>query len=354
MQKNQKGKEEGLPEIAQRLREKKPIVFVMLGIIGLAIVSMFFLGKSNKKSVQPIEESYSIQQPTESQVVKPLQANVQPETKTDPVVLQQQAALIQAKKNELQQRLTAPLMVVSNSGASKTDASAQANVSQSSDMNTQFMTDASSKQIETALATIIGPLNAIIAQGSFIHAILEPATNSDLPGFVRAVVSEPCYSEDGTQILIPIGSRLLGQYKSGMLQGQSRIFMVWTRVITPSGVSIQLGSEGVDSLGVAGIGADHIDRHFWERFSNASLLSIIGAGTANVGVSSDDQENSAATFRTAIANSFSQSANQTLQEDIRIPPTLTTDQGKPIMVFVAKDLNFQSAIKQARPKVNVF
>jgi type IV secretion system protein VirB10 len=139
-----------------------------------------------------------------------------------------------------------------------------------------------------------------------------------------------------------------------MLQGQSRIFMVWTRLITPSGISIQLGSPGVDSLGVAGIGADEVNRHFWERFGTGSLLSIIGAGAANVGVSAADQENSASAYRTAVANSFAQSANQTLQQNNKIPPTLTINQGKPIIVFVAKDLNFQSAMQQAIPRVNVF
>jgi type IV secretion system protein VirB10 len=154
--------------------------------------------------------------------------------------------------------------------------------------------------------------------------------------------------------LIPEGSRLLGQYKSGMLQGQSRIFMVWTRLITPSGISIQIGSPGVDSLGMAGMGADAIDRHFWERFGTGSLLSLIGAGAANAGVTPADQENSASVYRSAVANSFSQSASQSLQQDSRIPPTLTTYQGKPIIVFVAKDLNFKGAIKQAIPRTNVF
>ena len=204
------------------------------------------------------------------------------------------------------------------------------------------------------IASTIGPLNEMIAEGSLIHATLESAANSDLPGYLRATVAEPSYSEDGTQILIPRGSRLIGQYKSGMLQGQSRIFVVWTRLITPSGISVQLGSPGVDSLGVAGMDADEIDRHFWQRFSTASLLSLIGAGAANVGVKDSMQENSAAAYRAALASSFAQTANQSLQQEGMIAPTLKEHQGKPIMVFVAKDINFQSAMRTVRPKINLW
>lgn len=110
----------------------------------------------------------------------------------------------------------------------------------------------------------------------------------------------------------------------------------------------------MDNLSVAGMGADEIDRHFWQRFGSASLLSLIGAGASNVGVSSKDQDNSASTYRAAVASSFSQSANQSLQQEGMIAPTLKTYQGKPIMVFVAHDINFQNAIKQTRPHVNVF
>lgn len=245
-------------------------------------------------------------------------------------------------------------MIVNNAPNDKAQEGATENKSQASDPNTQFLNQSSQQHSESVSAETIGPLNYVIAEGNLIHAILEPATNSDLPGMLRATVSEPNYSEDGSQILVPRASRLIGQYKSGMLQGQSRVFIVWTRLITPDGISISLGSPGIDNLGVAGIGADEINRHFWQRFGTASLLSIIGAGAANAGISGGDQDNSASAYRTAIANSFSQSANQSLQQESMIAPTLKTYQGKPIMVFVARDLNFQNAMKQVKPKMNVF
>jgi len=357
MQKINMKKEDGLPEVAQSLRGKKAVVLIMLGVILLGCFKMLFFNKAKDKVAQPVEENYTVQQSGESNILKVKTNVVQPAqvVQPNPVLTQEQVSLIQAKQNELQQRLSAPLMLVNNAQLNKTDSPAQVGAGASStDRNTQFMSQVVAQATETALATSLAPLNSVIAEGSLIHAILESATNSDLPGSVRATVSEPSYSEDGTEILIPRGSRLMGQYKSGMLQGQSRIFLVWTRLITPAGASIQIGSPGVDSLGVAGLGADEIDRHFWQRFGTASLLSIIGTGAANAGASAGDSENSVSAYRTAMANSFAQSANQSLQEDSRIPPTLTTYQGKPIMVFVAKDLNFQNTIKQGKPKLNVF
>lgn len=264
-------------------------------------------------------------------------------------LMQQQLAILQMKQKELQQRLIAPLMVVSqtNSVAAKNEQSKRS----SNDANTQFMNQVSAQTSESVAATNIGSLNTVIAEGSLIHAILESASNSDLPGMLRASVSEPVYAENGSQILIPRGSRLIGQYKSDVSQGQTRFFIVWTRLITPNGWSIQLGSPGVDSLGVAGMEADEINRHFWERFGTASLLSLIGAGAANF---EQDENNAASSYREAIAASFSQSANQSLQQDVRIAPTLKSYQGKPIMVFVAKDLHFENAIKSAKNKFNVF
>ncbi|MGQ4828530.1 TrbI/VirB10 family protein, partial [Enterococcus faecalis] len=78
--------------------------------------------------------------------------------------------------------------------------------------------------------------------------------NSDLPGFVRAVVSRDVTGFDGNRVLIPAGSRLIGQYRSGLAAGQSRAFVIWTRMIRPDGVSVALGSPVTDTLGRAGLG----------------------------------------------------------------------------------------------------
>lgn len=355
----------GLPEVAQDNKMKLPKI-IIFSVILIGIICAYFYGAKNKKSNSISDETYSIPVQTEFQVnnnkeqITPMQQNIpqttvfisEPQVKQEDI--QQQAILIQEKQKELQQRLSAPLMLVKPQEIKSASDLKDSTRDSSTEENSQFMSKISAQANETANATVVGPLNQIIAQGSLIHAVLESAAQSDLPGSLRAMINTPVYSEDGTQILVPRGSRLMGQYKNGVLQGQTRLFIVWTRLITPRGISINLGSPGVDSLGVAGLSADEIDRHFWERFGTASLLSLIGAGAANIGVDDLSQQNSASMYRSSVASSFAQSANQSLQQDNRIAPTLKTYQGKPILVFVARDLNFQNALKQVKHPVNIF
>ena len=350
--------ETGLPTIAEISKPKKKIVVTLAALIVIGAVGSYFYSRGEVKPPKAEEETYRVDEAAQTTATEPatnpvpIQANDK-QVESKPTISNVEMASLIEKQKELQQRLMAPLMAVNSAPADKAQAISDGKTSQETNLNLKFLEQVSSRDVQTSNATAMNSLGTMIAQGSFIHAIMESATNSDLPGFLRAIVSEPVYSEDGKNVLIPRGSRLIGEYKSGMLQGQSRIFIVWSRVITPT-YSIQIGSTGTDNLGVAGIGADVIDRHFWQRFGMASLLSIIGTSAANVGVSSSDQNNSASAYRSAIANSFSQSANESLQQDGMIAPTLKTYQGKPIMVFVAKDLEFGSAMKATTSSINIF
>ncbi|HTX50271.1 MAG TPA: TrbI/VirB10 family protein [Caulobacteraceae bacterium] len=173
-----------------------------------------------------------------------------------------------------------------------------------------------------------------MAQGATIPGVLETALNSDLPGFARAIVSRDVRSFDGSAILIPRGSRVIGEYRSGAAQGQSRAFVIWTRILRPDGVSIQIGSPATDPLGRAGLGGS-VDRHFLEEYGGAILLSVINAGTAAaVGVPTTQViigSPSAATGLAATASAFAPTM---------IPPTIKVPQGTPIRIFVARDLDF--------------
>ena len=116
-------------------------------------------------------------------------------------------------------------------------------------------------------------------EGTLIPGILETAIVSDLPGQMRAIVSQDVYSFDGRRVLIPTGTRLIGEYQSEIIRGQKRIFVVWTRMLRDDGVSVRLNSIGADSLGRAGL-TGHVDNKFRERFGAAILLSIVGAGAS--------------------------------------------------------------------------
>lgn len=183
-----------------------------------------------------------------------------------------------------------------------------------------------------ARATRLADRSDTVPQGAVVAAVLETAINSDLPGFVRAVVSRDVAGFDGRKILIPRGSRLIGQYRSGLAAGQSRAFVVWQRLIRPDGVSVQLGSPATDTLGRAGLSGS-VDSHFLKRFGSAMLLSVIDAGLGRL-------QNRGNDIIVRSADDARSVAGTALERDINIPPTVKVPQGTPIRIFIARDLNF--------------
>ena len=188
-----------------------------------------------------------------------------------------------------------------------------------------------------AVASQIGNLGAVITQGAMIPAVLETAINSDLPGYARAVVSRDVRSFDGRSVLIPRSSRLIGEYRSALSLGQSRVFVIWTRVIRPDGVSVEIASPGADALGRGGLQGE-IDRHFFGRFGGSILLSVLNAGVAAVSRSPATQITIGSP---AAAVAAAGSANLGAGD---IAPTIKIGQGEAINIFVARDLEF-SAVK---------
>lgn len=209
----------------------------------------------------------------------------------------------------------------------------------------KFASDQSDRIPVATGKRIIHP-NFTIAEGDFIRAVLETAINSDLPGMVRAIVTDPVYAYTGSNVIIPAGSRLVGQYDSRSSNGlsSSRIFVMWNRVITPQGISIMINSLGSDTLGRSGEGADNIDTHFFRMFGTASLLSVIGAATSSIGVGTYDQPNSANQYRQAVGNAFQKSAQNAMGNNLKIKPTLHIYQGNVINVFVARDLDLYNIL----------
>ncbi|TIS15774.1 MAG: TrbI/VirB10 family protein, partial [Mesorhizobium sp.] len=121
------------------------------------------------------------------------------------------------------------------------------------DRNSKYLAAVSSIADRRAKATQIKRIDAMIPEGTLIPGILETAINSDLPGQIRAITSQDVYSFDGRRVLIPTGTRLIGEYQSEVTRGQKRIFVIWTRLIRDDGVSVRLSSIGTDSLGRSGL-----------------------------------------------------------------------------------------------------
>jgi type IV secretion system protein VirB10 len=203
----------------------------------------------------------------------------------------------------------------------------------------RFARRAGREAVETVRATRIESPSTLVPQGTLISGVLETAIQSDLPGLIRAQVSAPVPAFDGT-LAIPRGSRLIGRYQSGLVRGQTRVFVVWTRCLRPDGVSIELGSPGADSLGRAGI-AGEIDTHFFEIFGASVVLSLIDGGLGIAAAKAQDNDNS--TIVSSGGDDLSRAAEIALKNRIDIPPTIRIASGTPIQVFVAKDLDFAGA-----------
>ncbi|MES9906763.1 MAG: type IV secretion system protein VirB10 [Sedimenticola sp.] len=189
--------------------------------------------------------------------------------------------------------------------------------------------------VHNVQASYVFDRNFKLLQGKIIPAILETAINSDLAGMLRAIVSEEVYSENGNVLLIQKGSRLIGEYRSGIMRGQSRVFVIWSRLVTPKGIDIKMDSPGTDTLGRAGL-TGYVDAHFLDRFGSSIMLSLI-SGFAQSNASNNEQ-------RESIADSFNKSSEIAIENEINITQTVHVNQGERISVFVAKDLNFKQAI----------
>jgi len=231
-------------------------------------------------------------------------------------------------------------VVVTGPGAS---ASANAAADKLSD-DERFSERIAGTSVETTRASRLSDLSRVAPQGTVIPAVLETAINSDTPGFARAMVTRDVKGFDGTRVLIPRGSKLVGQYKSGVAEGQSRAFVVWSRILTPDGVSIDVDSPAADPQGRGGLTGE-VDEHFFRRFGAAILLSVLSGGI--------DALASGGNGNTAIVigspTQATQLASVALQKQIDIPVTIKVPQGEPIRVFVARDLDF-STVEPAGPR----
>lgn len=205
------------------------------------------------------------------------------------------------------------------------------------DSDNAFARRVSSEAVGTAQSSRIARPDLTAPQGTMVPAVLETAINSDLPGFARAVVSRDVRAFDGSSVVIPRGSKLVGQYRNAVAAGQSRAFVVWTRLIRPDGVTIDLGSPGADALGRGGL-EGQTDRHFLQRFGAAILLSVITAAA----VGDNDRD----VVVIGSAQDAGRIAEIALRKQIDIQPTIKVLQGTPIRVFVAKDLVFESAARR--------
>jgi type IV secretion system protein VirB10 len=177
-----------------------------------------------------------------------------------------------------------------------------------------------------------------VPQGTLIPAVLETAFDSTRPGFARAIVSRDVRGFDGSKVLIPRGSRLIGQYQSDASIGQKRAVITWTRLIRPDGAIIALDSPAVDPVGRGGVRAS-VNNHIPQRLFDALLQSTfqLGSALATRAVSG--------TVVVALPNSL-QGAGGAPAPSATIVPTLQVPAATSISIFVVRDLEFDGETQQ--------
>ncbi len=218
-------------------------------------------------------------------------------------------------------------------------------------------------------ATYVGNTDVIVVQGKMINAVLETAINTDLPGTLRAVITRDVYAESGRNILVPKGSRVIGDYDSEIKDGQVRVAVNWTRVLLPGGVDIKIDSKGTDPLGRAGV-SGHLDNKFWTRMGSAFMISyIIPLAMGTLTKTNKDQISTTTTTTTAgnpttttggsskalqmkeASDKFGKIAEEAIKNAFPTKPTITVDQGTEISIFVQKDIVFPASAVSNRTGV---
>ena len=181
----------------------------------------------------------------------------------------------------------------------------------------------------------------ILQAGAVIPAALITGIRSDLPGQITAQVTENVYdSPTGSLLLIPQGTRIIGQYDDGVTFGQRRVLLVWNRLILPGGRSIVLERlPGADASGYAGL-EDGVDYHWWDLMKAAGLSTLLAVGSE---LATSDEDRLIRAIRDGAQDTVNQAGQQIVQRQLQVAPTLTIRPGFPVRIIVTRDLVFEPA-----------
>lgn len=191
-------------------------------------------------------------------------------------------------------------------------------------------------------AGLLGDRNLILPKGRTIDCALTVRVINEVAGMATCVLNSDVYSDNSRVVLLERGSEAVGEYAATMAQGQRRLFLLWTRVKTPTGVVINLNSPAADALGTSGL-VGVVDNHWWDRLGAAFLLSLVqdGIGLATATQAGGGGAQSLGIYQHS-ATTGNRMAELILQSTINIKPTLYKNQGDRGTIFVARDLDFST------------
>jgi type IV secretion system protein VirB10 len=177
----------------------------------------------------------------------------------------------------------------------------------------------------------------LLPRGAFIDCTLETAIDSSLPGMTSCVTATDTFGADGKVVLLERGTRLAGETRGQVQQGMARVFVLWNEARTPGGVVVPLDSPGADELGRSGLPGE-VNRHFWDRFGAAVLVSLLDGGV-QAAVQSGNHSGGTVIYDPAASQGV---LTESLKGSADIPPTIRKPNGARIQVLVARDVDFRS------------
>ncbi|KOQ61781.1 secretion protein [Stenotrophomonas maltophilia] len=201
-------------------------------------------------------------------------------------------------------------------------------------------------------ATYIQSPDALLVRGTYLRCVLETRIITDLAGYTSCLLTEPVYSINGRNLLLPKGSKIYGAYGGGPMG--KRVEVIWDRITTPNGIDVAMSSPGVDQLGGAGHPGQY-SAHWGSRIASALMISLISDAfkyaAAEHGPETTTIANNGMTvqspYESATARTMERLANEALSSNRR-PPTVTINQGTIVNVYVAKDVDFTNVLHPRR------
>ncbi|WP_392561085.1 type IV secretion system protein VirB10 [Orbus sturtevantii] len=182
--------------------------------------------------------------------------------------------------------------------------------------------------------------NLLLEQGTYIPCVLRQRLISNVGGQISCTVSSNVLSKSGNVVLLEKGTMIMGMYKSaGVSRGSNQIFVIWQQARTASNLVVNLDSGSTDELGANGL-TGWVDQHFWERFGNAIVVSMIA--DVSVAASTQLQKSNSQNYLQNTQNDGSNIASSIIEKMGDIAPTLYKNQGDKVGVFVARDIDFSS------------
>lgn len=352
------GLEENAPQLnapVDRTVNKKAIAFIVAAGFGLAGLGAFAYHQfSSTEETPPPERPQVVTVPDlpapEPQVTEIPPVDLVEEQKPDPESSKTTESVTQPIETLSPPIIDTPPPIIPNIPVQPADMYANT--------DSKFVEDGEAAQKESGAST--AQTNAVrymhnrdklLLQGTYLRCVLETKIVSEVKGFTSCIITEPVYSASGKYLLLPKGSKVMGQYGSSNPTGP-RMEVIWNRIITPEGVDVTLESPGVDNLGAAG----HVGKfksHWGSRLASALLISMISDAFKYAATEYGPQGQTVTTntstttnpYESDTANTLKQQAISQLERNNARPNTVTINQGTLINIYTAQDIDFSSVMQ---------